>query len=233
MSKLKIIIKGETINLCLPTLKFARGDVWYKWLNKPIIIKNLKNHYRKFSNTKKKQEKFFLSNKDKRVLFVISTKDHIYKGIVSLSSIDKDLKTCDIALISDPTIEPYLAPYAGLEAIALMTSYAFDKMKMKKINGAGNLNLKRWQQRMELFGYQFNFFEKNLDSSKYKNKLNYVVSCHYEDYKYLKKKRERLWDNLASMTLRIKKLPEVSFQDIHMSLINQKKIEYYKNICNL
>ena len=233
MPKLKILIKGETINLCLPTLKFARGDVWYKWLNKPIIIKNLKNHYRKLNNTKKKQEKFFLTNKNKRVLFVVSTKNHIYKGIVSLSNIDKDQKTCDIALISDPTIEPYLAPYAGLEAIALMTSYAFDKMKIKKINGAGNLNLKRWQQRMELFGYQFNFFEKNLDKTKYKNKLNYINSCNYEDYKFLKKKRGTLWDNLAKMTLRIEKLPQVSFQDMHMNLINQKKIKYYQNIFNL
>jgi len=66
MPKLKILIKGETINLCLPTLKFARGDVWYKWLNKPIIIKNLKNHYRKLNNTKKKQKKFFLKNKKKK-----------------------------------------------------------------------------------------------------------------------------------------------------------------------
>ena len=233
MAKLKILIKGETINLCLPTLKFAKGDVWYNWLNKPIIIKNLSNQYRKLNNTKKKQEKFFLANKNGRVLLVISTKNHIYKGIVSLSNINKNQRTCDIALISDPTIEPNIAPYAGLEAIALMTTYAFDKMNMKKINGAGNLNLKRWQQRMELFGYQFNFFEKNLEKIKYKNKLNYIVSCNYEDYKYLKKKRGKLWDNLTKMKSRIEKLPKASFQDIYMNLINKKKIDYYKNICSL
>ena len=233
MAKLKILIKGETINLCLPTLKFAKGDVWYKWLNKKIIIKNLHNQYRKLNNTKKKQEKFFLANKNGRELLVISTKNHIHKGIVSLSNINKNQRTCDIALISDPTIEPNIAPYAGLEAIALMTTYAFDKMNMKKINGAGNLNLKRWQQRMELFGYQFNFFEKNLEKIKYKNKLNYIVSCNYEDYKYLKKKRGKLWDNLTKMKSRIEKLPKASFQDIYMNLINKKKIDYYKNICSL
>ena len=233
MAKLKILIKGETINLCLPTLKFAKGDVWYNWLNKPIIIKNLSNQYRKLNNTKKKQEKFFLANKNGRELLVISTKNHIHKGIVSLSNINKNQRTCDIALISDPTIEPNIAPYAGLEAIALMTTYAFDKMNMKKINGAGNLNLKRWQQRMELFGYQFNFFEKNLEKIKYKNKLNYIVSCNYEDYKYLKKKRGKLWDNLTKMKSRIEKLPKASFQDIYMNLINKKKIDYYKNICSL
>ena len=30
MHKLKVIIKGETINLCQPTKKFAVGDIWYK-----------------------------------------------------------------------------------------------------------------------------------------------------------------------------------------------------------
>lgn len=230
MPKLKILIKGETINLCLPTLKFAKGDVWYKWLNNKIIIKNLSNQYRKLNNTKKKQEKFFLANKNVRVLLVISTKNHIHKGIVSLSNINKNQRTCDIALISDPTIEPDLAPFAGLEAIALMTTYAFDKMNMKKINGAGNLNLKKWQQRMELFGYQFNFFEKNLEKTKYKKKLDYVVSCNYEDYKFLIKKRGKLWDSLAKMTLRIGKLPKKSFLDMYMSLINNKKIKYYSKI---
>jgi len=233
MTKLKIIMKGEIINLCLPTLEFAKGDVWYKWLNRPIIIKNLSYHYRKLNNTKKKQEKFFLDSKNERVLLVISTKKHIYKGVVSLSNINKNQRTCDIALISDPTIEPDLAPFAGLEAIALMTTYAFDKMNMKKINGVGSLNLKRWQQRMELFGYQFNFFEKNLKKIKYTNKLNYIVSCNYEDYKYLKKKRGKLWDNLTKMKSRIEKLPKASFQDIDMNLIHKKKINYYKKIYSL
>ena len=63
MSKLKIFNHGETINLCVPTLKFAKGNDWYKWLNKPLIIKNLSVDYKKLNNTKKKQEKFFLNNK--------------------------------------------------------------------------------------------------------------------------------------------------------------------------
>ena len=104
---------------------------------------------------------------------------------------------------------------------------------MKKINGAGNLNLKKWQQRMELLGYKFNFFEKNLDKSKHKNKLDYIVTCNYEDYKFLKKRRGKLWDNLEKMTLRISKLPKKSFQDIFMILINSKRIDYYQKIFNL
>jgi hypothetical protein len=233
MPKLKILIKGETINLCLPTLKFAKGDVWYNWLNKPIIIKNLSNQYRKLNNTKKKQEKFFLANKNKRELLVISTKNHIYKGIVSLSNINKNQRTCDIALISDPTIETDLAPYAGLEAIALITTYAFSKLKMKKINGAGNFNLKGWQQRMELLGYKLDYIEDNMNKSKFKKNLNYKVSCDLSNFLLLKKKRRKLWDSLDLMKKRIFKLPNQSFQDNLKKFLDKNKKIYYNKVFNL
>ena len=89
MQKLKIILKGEVINLCEPTKKFAGGDIWYKWLNNPEINKNLEKEYRKYKNTKKKQIKFFVNHKkNKRRIFIISTKKHVYKGVVSLSKLD-------------------------------------------------------------------------------------------------------------------------------------------------
>ena len=153
--KLKIIIKGETINLCKPTVNFARGDIWYKWLNNPLITRNLSSDYKKLNNTPHKQLKYFLKEKNKRIILIISTKNNIYKGVVSLSKFKKIHGSCEIALITDPNIEPQLAPFAGLEAIALMTQFAFEKIKIKQINGAGNINLKNWQQRMELFGYKF------------------------------------------------------------------------------
>jgi hypothetical protein len=233
MSKLKIFNHGETINLCVPTLKFAKGNDWYKWLNKPLIIKNLSVDYKKLNNTKKKQEKFFLNNKKKRLILIISTKDNIYKGVVSLSNIDMERKTCEIAVVSDPSIEVSLAPYAGLEAIAIVTTYAFEKMKIRRITGAGSLKLKRWQQRMELLGYKFNFFDNYLERSKYKNKLNYTVSCDYEDFKFIKKKRGKLWDGLNKMILRITRLPKESFQDIFEKSINNKKNRYYQRVFNL
>ena len=167
------------------------------------------------------------------MLLIISTKNGIYKGIVSLSNIDKARKSCEIGLVSDPTIEANLAPFAGLEAIAIITTHAFEKMNMKKINGAGSLSLKKWQQRLELLGYKFNFFDKYLEPTKYKNKLNYVVSCNMEDFKFLKKKRGKLWDNLSKMIYRISKLPKNTFQDIFQRSINNKKDIYYEKIFKL
>ena len=53
--------------------------------------------------------------------------------------IDNQDKSCDISLITDTKIEPLLAPYAGLEAMALMSDYAFSKLKLKRIDCAFTL----------------------------------------------------------------------------------------------
>lgn len=234
MQKLKVLLKGQTINLCKPTSQFAGGDIWYKWLNNPTIIRNLEDTYKRSRNTKKKQINFFKNQKKKRKIFIVSTKNHVYKGVVSLSYIDYKKKTCDIALITDSTIEPHLAPYAGLEAIAILSEYAFVKLKMKKIHGAGRLNLRGWQQRMELLGYKLNYlFNKNDTNSKIKNELSYDVSLLYDDFKLLKKKRGKLWDDINIMKSRISKLPKNSFLVNLNKFLSENKKNYYKKVFKL
>ena len=112
--------------------------------------------YKNYKNTPKKQEKFFLSERKKRLFLIISTKNKLYKGVISLSNINKNRHTCDIAIFTDTEIESENAPYAALEAIARVTQYAFEKMNIKKICGTGHIKVRNWQQRMELLGYRIN-----------------------------------------------------------------------------
>ncbi len=248
MHKLKIIIKGETINLCQPTKKFAEGDIWYKWLNDPLINKNLEKGYRKLKNTKKKQLSFFMNlKKDKRKIFIISTKNHIYKGVVSLSKINNLKKTCDISLISDTKIEPLLAPYAGLESMALMSKYAFSNLKLKRIDCAFTIVQKSWQQRTELIGYKHIFRSRyrpktgsstwSLTMEDFKlsdhSKAYYYTSLSYEDFKDLEKKRGKIWDSLNLMKKRISKLPKKDFFDISNKFLDYDKKNYYSKINKL
>lgn len=236
MKKLKIFAKGETINLCQPTKEFAGGDIWYKWLNNPVINKQLERKYRNSKNTRKKQIKFFVNlKKNKRKVFIISTKDHVYKGVVSLSKIDNVKKICDISLITDTKIDPLLSPYAGLEAIALMSDFAFFKLKLKKIYGGGYFVLKNWQQRMELIGFKLDHLRENNEINSYTTlkKPSYLISLSYDDYMRLKKKRGMVWDNLNFMKKRIYKLPKKSFFNILNKFQNNQKKEYYNKIYNL
>ncbi len=246
MQKLEIIINGETINLCKPTKKFAAGDIWYKWLNDPLMNQHLDKKYRKGKNTKKKQIKFFVNHKkDNRKIFIISTKNHVYKGVVSLSQIDNLDKTCDISLLTDTKIEPLLTPYAGLEAIALISDFAFSKLNLRRIDCNFKASQKNWFQRMELLGYKFFFrsrYKTKLFSSimvdkkfgdKKINNSAYFSSLSYEDFKILKKKRGRLWDGLNLMKKRISKLPKQSFWDMNDKFIDNIKKKYYDKIGSL
>lgn len=246
MQKLKIIVKGETINLCEPTKKFAGGDIWYKWINDTAINKHLSKEYRGQKNTRKRQVKFFINHKkNKKKIFIISTKNHIYKGVVSLSNIDNIEKTCDIALITDTKIDYLLAPYAGLEAIALISNFAFSKLKFKRIDCNFKISQKYWFQRMELLGYK-HFFRSRYKAKSFSSIMTdrkmgdvrigssaYFSSLSYEDFKVLIKKRGKIWDNLNLMKKRISKLPKRSFWDIYDKFLDNDKKKYYDKIYNL
>ncbi len=246
MQKLKIVVKGETINLCEPTKKFAGGDIWYNWLNDPEINKNLEKKYRKYKNTKKKQVKFFINHKkNQRKIFIISTKNHIYKGVVSLSQIDKVKKSCDISIITDTKIDFLLAPYSGLEAIALISNFAFSKLKLKRIDCCYNVTQKNWFQRMELLGYKY-YFRSSLRAKSFASIMSdtkngdfrkghcvYFSSLNYEDFKSLIKKRGKIWDSLSLMKKRISKLPKKSFWDMYDEFLDNDKKRYYNKILSL
>ncbi len=246
MEKLKIVLKGETINLCRPTIKFAGGDIWFKWINDPAMNKRLDKKYKKIKNTKKKQIKFFINHKkEKRKIFIISTKSHIYKGVVSLSKINKIEKSCDVALITDTKVEPLLAPYAGLEAMALISNFAFSKLKLKRIDCSFKVYQKNWLQRMELLGFKYYFRSRSGSKSyssimtdKKKGELgtrfaNYFAALSCEDFKLLKRKRGKLWDNLELMKKRISRLPKKSFLDIYDEFLDNDKRIYYDKIYKL
>lgn len=246
MTLLKIEVKGENINFCKPTKKFAGGNIWYKWLNDPAMNRHLDKKYLGGKNTKKKQIKFFVNHKkEKRKIFIISTKNHVYKGVASLSQINKKQKTCDIAVLTDTKIEPLLAPYVGLEAIALLSNYAFTKLKLKRINCSFKISQKRWFQRMELLGYKFYFRStKNVQSfssimedikidNEESNNYAYFSSLSYNDFKLLKKKRGKIWDNLSLMKKRISRLPKKPFWEIYEKFLDNIKKDYYNKIYKL
>ena len=233
MKKLKIFIKGETINLSKPTLEFAKKSNWYSWVNDRIMNKHLLSKYKKQKNTPTKQVKYYLSQRKKRFMLIISTKNNVYKGIVSLSNFNKTKNSCEIALITDTNIDPYQAPYAPLEAIARISEYAFKNLGIKIINSGGKIELKRWFQRMELLGFKM----VTIVEEHYKNKKKQPPycnnSCGYEDYIKIKKKRKYFWDNLKNMKKRINKLPKKNMFDVYSEYVDSYKKKYYKKIFNL
>ena len=54
---LAVYISGETMDLCIPTLEFAKESKWYSWFNNPQLTRYLEQGL--FPITPEAQEEFF------------------------------------------------------------------------------------------------------------------------------------------------------------------------------
>ncbi|RTY34215.1 N-acetyltransferase [Chlorobium phaeovibrioides] len=232
MKKLDIFISGETVDLCIPTTEFAQNSNWYSWFNDSSITRYLEQGV--FPNTVQEQEEFFASQKGSRLLLIISTKNQEYKGVVSLSFINFFKRSCDVAIVTDHHIESRLAPYAALEAMALITTHAFEKMGIKRISAGQHILLESWQQRMELLGFKLEGIHEKKFIKGQEEAHSVSIACIYDDYYLLKTKREgSLWDSLEKMKNRIKNLPKQSFSKKMIIYFNSERTSYYSDIYQL
>lgn len=231
-----IFIKGETINLCIPTDKFALESLWYSWLNDPKITRFIPKRGI-IPNTPKEQLKWFQENNDNRLILIITKKyDNEPIGVINLSFIDLKDKKCEIALACDNSQEKnkLLLPLWSLEAVALITQHAFKKIGIKKIYAYQHPLLKNWRQNMELLGYKVEGICEDgfIKGDEITNLVN--LSCKYKDFSFLYKLRSNnLWDSQKSMISRIKKLPKESFCEKLNYFFETKRDDYYKNLYNL
>lgn len=229
---LDVFISGETINLCIPTQKFALESNWYSWFNDSKINRFLEQGG--FPNTPEKQEKFYLSQLNERIIFIISTKNGIYKGVVSLSALDMTKKSCDIAIVTDKKIEEQLSPYAALEAMALTTEHGFVKLGMQRISAGQHILLAKWQQRLELLGYKLEGIHEGKFSKGQERSDSMSIACNYNDYLLIKKNRGGVfWDGLELMKQRVRKLPTESYKDQLSNFYNTHRSNYYTKIFEL
>jgi hypothetical protein len=120
-----IFIKGETIDLCVPSDDKWVLDQWYRWFNRDEITTYLAQGF--YPNTLKSQKAFYdtLGNNDSRIVLLIKPKDYDgFVGVASLSSINLVLRQCDFALVIGKKLNTSGSMYYGLEAKALLTQHA-------------------------------------------------------------------------------------------------------------
>lgn len=230
--KLTKIISGENINLCEPNEKFALHSDWYDWFNDPNNTKYLDRGLIK--NTPTDQVNFFKSITD-RVVFIIQEKNNdYYIGVVSLSNINYQKKTCELAIVRDLKKNKLAHFFSSLEAISLITEYAFEKLDMRIICAVQHIELDKWQNQMELAGYKLDGILKNKFYKFGKESDIMSISCHVDDYNFLKTKRKKYWDGNALMYSRYKKLLKIeNFSSKLSNFLGAEKDVYYKKIYEL
>ncbi len=229
---LKIFKSGETIDLAIPTEKFALKSKWYTWFNRPDITKYL--FYGVKKNTPKLQAKFFRNlGKDKKV-FIIQTKKKIPCGVISFSKINMDIKSADWAIVKDNKVDPENRGISALESVALLIDYGFEGLGLRRISCGQHVELKGWQNRLELLGFKLEGIHER--KYVYDNEVAdaQTLSCQYEDFSRIKKSRKnKIWDGKLNMINRIKKLPKKTFRSKLDDFYETQRKKYYKKVFQL
>ena len=231
MKKLDVFIAGETVDLCIPTLEFAKNSQWHSWFNNKKLTRYMRRQGL-FPYTADMQVEYFNSQNQDRLILIISNKSN-YMGVVSLSSIDMIKKTCEVATIVDSTID-IQSPYIALESVALITQYAFDELGINRISGANHMKLSGWRRRMELLGYMVEGIGTNQSVKGREVADAVMVGCIYDTYQYILSKRSgKLWDSRDLFEKRFKLLPKEDFTKKLHTFYSDERSKYYKKLFNL
>ncbi|MDC1450314.1 GNAT family N-acetyltransferase [Candidatus Thioglobus sp.] len=231
MKELDVFISGETVNLCIPTLEFAKNSQWYSWFNNKKLTRYL-DKQGLFPVTAEMQAEYFNSQNQDRLILIVSNKSN-YMGVVSLSSIDMITNTCEVATIVDPT-KDFQSPYIVLESVALITQYAFDVLGINRISGGNHMALSGWRRRMELLGYMVEGIKTNGFVKGREVSNSVTVACVYDNYQYLLSRRNgNLWDSKDKFEKRFKQLPKEDFAKKLNTFYSEEREKYYKKLFNL
>lgn len=230
---LDVFLEGLLVDLAIPTSRFARGDTWFRWLNEPTITRYLADHGI-FPNSKEKQEAFFLSHEQTRLILVLQTKQGKPRGIVSLSKIDWRRRNCDFAIFLDSEVDPKTSPLAALEATALIVEHAVEKMGIDRIQAWQHTNLAPWQQRLELVGFRLEGvhrlgFVKGAESADSVS----IAATKYDISTIRAHRNGRLFDSPEKMLQRIKSLPEKSLRSQLNDFTSEIANSYYEDLFQL
>ena len=145
-----VFLSGETIDLCIP--EDEDFETWASWFNDQEITRFLEQG--KFPNTIDKQIEFYRYAVDSgRFLTLIKTKDKELLGVISLSEISFEKRSCQVAYVCPE--KSLTAPLAPLEALAICTQHAFLRLGMERVwAGHAYPGLLSWAHKTELIGYK-------------------------------------------------------------------------------
>ena len=229
---LDIFIEGESVDLAVPNLEFAGGDIWYAWFNDPSITRFLEQGA--YPNTPEQQKQFFNSIQDERLALIIQNKKEKPVGVVSLSSLNYKKNSCDFAIVIDTTADIRLAGIGALEASALIIEHGFDMLGLDRITAGQHVDLISWQQRLELIGFKLEGYHESKFVKGSEVADSVTIAVNRDDFQTIKSVRGgRLWDSSETMKKRIKNLPKISMRERMDTLFKKERKDYYNEIFNL
>jgi len=227
-----VFIKGETIDLCVPSDDKWLLDQWFRWFNRDEITTYLAQGI--YPNTLKSQKEFYdtLGNNSSRIVLLIKPKEYDgFIGVASLSSINLIHRQCDFAMVIGERLNTTGSLFYGLEAKALLTQHAIEKVGIERVNSSQIIDLVRWQNWQILFGYQIEGLLRKKFRKGDKTYDLLLSSCILEDYQALMKIRDgSLWPGKTKMFQLLKNLPKKTLIDEISIWLPEKQMQYWKKV---
>jgi len=231
--RLDIFIKGENIDLCIPTKEFAENSNWYSWFNNSRTTRYLEQGV--FPNTVANQLVFYEneSKSGKRLMLIISDREK-YIGTVSLSFINFQMRTADIALvIGEQSSKTNISHLFALESMARLIEHGFTKLGLIRISADQHIELHTWQQKLELLGFKVEGIKQHSIVKGIEVNDGISISVINEDFLFLKKTRGYYWDSGIKMEKRMELLPADSFLHQLQEFYNTRREDYYRQLFDL
>jgi RimJ/RimL family protein N-acetyltransferase len=231
LHKYDVFISGETIDLCVPSDDEWTLSQWFRWFNNDKITTHLAQGI--YPNTLNLQRKYCntLEVDNSRIALLIKPKNYDgFIGIASLSSINLAQRQCDFAMVIGERIDAKGSLFYGLEAKALLTQHAMEKVGVERVNSSQSIDLIRWQNWQILFGYQVEGLLRKKFRKGNKTYDVIVSSCLLEDYEKLVNVRDgNLWPGKSKMFQLLKELPDQTpITEIISWLPNKQKLHWQK-----
>jgi len=151
-------LEGRLVYLRLPDIeKDVRNGEWHHWFNDYNVTQELVHGV--FPVSREMEEVIIsdeIKRKDSLILSIIEKETHRHIGVISLKSIDMVSRTAEIGMV----FGFHRIPNAALEAIALLTEHAFNRLNLAKVYAGQFENLWRWVVSLTMIGYRIEGFRE-------------------------------------------------------------------------
>lgn len=232
MSGYSVFIRGETIDLCVPSRLAIERDGWADWFNDLENIRFLDQGV--FPNFIEDQYEFLNSLRDRsRLALLIKPKDRKNViGIVSLSTIKWVARSAQIAMVIGRRDESTRGKLHALEAMARMTEHGFETLGLDRVwAGQAYPGLKKWNKHLELLGYRT---EAVMRKAFVKGRMvsdAVMISCLFENYREIRRLRNgRFWMGARAMKDLLDNMPADGLVERLDALIREETEKYFKEL---
>ena len=232
MSDYSIFIKGETIDLCVPSTLAIERDDWADWFNDLDTTRFLSQG--DFPNMKENQYDFYesLRRRERLGLLIKAKKSERVFGIVALSFINFQTRNAELTIALGMRDDTTKGRLFALEAWALIAAHGFEILGLDRIHAHQAWpGLKRFNRKLELLGFRAEgIIRKGFVKGRTIQDV-LLLSCLYETYTGIKDVREgKYWPGEKRMKELIDNLPDKGWTEQMDEILKRESENYFSHI---